>query len=97
MMATAATRTLFQISDDLHALAELLDESEGVIDNDLADAAVDQFLAELGAETDRKVDNYCALIKELEAKSKVFAGPCGTDSRRRGERRNGNPSLQAAP
>lgn len=70
-MATPATRTLFQISDDLHALANLLDESEGVIDNDLADAAIDQFLAELGAEIDRKVDNYCALIKELEAKAKA--------------------------
>lgn len=71
MTQTATARTLFAISDDLFALAELLDETDGEIDGDLAEQAIDQFLSELGAERDRKVDNYCALIKELEARSKA--------------------------
>ena len=59
-------RTLFEISDDLFALAQILDEEEGEVRPE-TEEALDAFFAELGDERDRKIDNYCALIRHFEA------------------------------
>lgn len=63
-------RTLFEISDDLFALAQILDEEEGEVRPETEDA-LDAFFSELGDERDRKIDNYCALIRHFEALSAV--------------------------
>lgn len=64
-------RTLFQISDDLFALEAILAEVGGEITDDEAGAALEKFFDELGAERDAKIDNYCALIRELEARAEA--------------------------
>jgi hypothetical protein len=61
------SRTLFAISDDLNALADLLSEADGDITDEQLEAAVDKWFAELGAERDSKIDGYCALVKHFEA------------------------------
>lgn len=64
-------RTLFQISNDLLALEAILAEVGGEITDDDAGAALEKFFDELGAERDAKIDNYCALIRELEARAEA--------------------------
>lgn len=64
-------RTLFEISDDLLALADLLEETGGEITDEAAENAIDDFFLELGAERDKKLDSYCALIREFEARQDV--------------------------
>lgn len=59
-------RTLIDISDDVLALHDLLEETGGELTDDQAEEAVNKWLAELGAERDRKVDGYCAIIREME-------------------------------
>lgn len=60
-------RTLFDISDDLIVLADLLTEAEGEIPESVAGAVLEKWFDQLGDERDRKLDHYCALIRELEA------------------------------
>lgn len=62
-------RTLFNISADLNQLNLLLDELEG--DDEESRQLITSWLAKLGEERDRKLDNYAALISELEAKASV--------------------------
>ena len=59
-------RRLLDIGDDLRALDELLEECEG----EIADAALEQWFSELGAERDNKIDAYCYLIDDLTASAK---------------------------
>lgn len=63
------TKNLFEISDDLLALDALLDEIGGDISDAEAEAAVDAWLKELGAERDSKLEAYAYLIKENEARA----------------------------
>lgn len=63
------TGTLYDISDDLTALEELLIESGGELPDATAEAAIDSWLDELGARRDAKVDSYCALIRNLESRA----------------------------
>jgi Siphovirus Gp157 len=63
------TRTLFDISQDLHGLADQLDNLEG--DDEAQTEAVIQWFEELGQERDQKLDNYAALIAEIEARAQV--------------------------
>lgn len=67
---SATKRSLVEISDDLRAIDELMDEVGG----ELADASLehwfDSITAEIGAQRDAKVDNYCALIDNLDAQAK---------------------------
>ena len=60
-------RKLWEISEDLDALAGLLDGADGEISDDEAGRAIEQWFDELGAERDQKIDNYCALIRQYEA------------------------------
>lgn len=65
-------RTLFEISDDLLSLSNILDEVGGDITDEQAEAAIDGWLAELGAERDQKLDGYAYLITELQARGNAL-------------------------
>ena len=60
--------TIYQISDDMAALDALLAETGGEITPE-AEAAFNQFEAELAANLTGKVDAYCALIAEIDARA----------------------------
>jgi len=64
-------RPLFAIAADLLALADLLTESGGDVTDLDAEAAITAWFAELGTERDRKLDDYAALILELEARARA--------------------------
>lgn len=64
-------RGLFEISEDLHFLEDFLTEAGGDITEEQLEAEIDKWLGDLGAERDTKIDNYCALIKEMEAKAEA--------------------------
>lgn len=64
-------RSLFDISDDLLALADLLVEVGGDVSDDEAGAALESWFDGLGDERDRKIDSYCGLIQEMTARSKA--------------------------
>ncbi|HAX77623.1 MAG TPA: hypothetical protein DCY88_17755, partial [Cyanobacteria bacterium UBA11372] len=62
-------RTLFSISAEIGELTALLDEIE---DNDReGEQLITSWLEQLGEERDRKLDNYAALISELQARAAV--------------------------
>jgi hypothetical protein len=59
-------RTLFNISEDLEQLNDLLDE----VGNDAQQQElINQWLEQLGSERDRKLDNYSALIVEMTSRA----------------------------
>ena len=60
--------TIYEIHDDLKAIEDLLFEIGGDISDDEVDKIVTGFMSEIETNLERKVDNYAALIKELEAK-----------------------------
>jgi hypothetical protein len=61
-----STATLFEIKDDLDALAALLYETGGDVTDEVAAAAVDAWLAETGEALKDKLDRYGSLIREKE-------------------------------
>lgn len=63
--------TLYEIGDSLTALDALLDECDGDITDAEAEAAIDDWLAETNAALETKVDGYCALIREIEARAEA--------------------------
>lgn len=63
----AAPRTLFHISDDIQHLNTLLDD----LDDTEQQQLITEWLEHLEEERDRKLDNYAALIAELEAKAEI--------------------------
>jgi hypothetical protein len=60
--------TIYQISDDMAALDALLAETGGEITPE-AEAAFNQFEAELAANLHNKTDAYCALLAEIDARA----------------------------
>ena len=60
--------TIYQISEDMAALDALLAETGGEITPE-AEAAFNQFEAELAKNLTGKVDAYCALIAEIDARA----------------------------
>lgn len=58
-------RTLFEIADDVLAVNDLLERIFGDVTDPEAEAELDRFIEELKTDKTRKVDNYCALIREL--------------------------------
>lgn len=66
-------RTLFEISEDLHFLDDFLSDAEGDVSDETLEAEIDKWLADLGDERDTKIDNYCALVKEFEARAEARA------------------------
>jgi type I site-specific restriction-modification system R (restriction) subunit len=61
-------RTLFDISDDLEKLNELLDAAG---DDTQQQEVLIQWLEQLGEERDRKLDGYAALISEMQAQAEA--------------------------
>jgi hypothetical protein len=66
-------RTLFKISEDLTALAELLTDVDGDVSPGEQSDALEIWFDELGEERDQKIDNYCALIAEITARADARA------------------------
>ena len=62
-------RSLYRISEDLLVLGDLLTELDGEIGGDATGQAIEQWFDEIGEERDRKIDNYCALIREMEERA----------------------------
>ena len=60
--------TIYEISEDMAALDALLAETGGEITPE-AEAAFNAFEAELAANLTTKVDGYCALIAEIDARA----------------------------
>lgn len=60
-------RTLLDISDDMLALADMLEEVGG--DLGAGDGALDEWFNQLGDERDTKLDNYAALIRDIELRA----------------------------
>jgi len=60
-------RSLLDISDDMLALDDVLDERGGDVTG--CEQIVDAWFSELGAERERKLDGYAAFIRELEARA----------------------------
>ena len=64
-------RTLLDISDDMQALDEMLQDIGGdVSDPDVA-ASIDAWMAELESDLENKVDNYAGLIACIRGRAKV--------------------------
>lgn len=61
------SKSLFQISDDIQALDDLLLELEGEVTDGEIEAVIDAWLAENKQALESKVDAYCWLIREREA------------------------------
>lgn len=71
MESSPARRTLFDISNDLLALYDRLEALGGDVTSPDAEQAVDAWFAQLSHERDEKLDNYAALIRELEARAQA--------------------------
>lgn len=63
--------TLFEISEEMIALDELLTNLDGEIPNEEIEAQLDAYFKDLGDRRDEKLDSYAALIKTMEARAKV--------------------------
>lgn len=63
-------QTLLDITEDMAAIDELLAESGGEITQE-TEGTLDAWFAELDTNLTGKVDNYCALITEIEARAAV--------------------------
>jgi len=66
-----AKRTLLDISDDMQALDDLLQEIGGDLSDPAVEAAVDAFFNELSTDMGNKVDNYAALITMIRGRAKI--------------------------
>lgn len=64
-------QTLFDITDDILALDDLIHENEGNLDCPEVVEALEKFEAEIVNNMETKVDNYAAFIKMLSARSEV--------------------------
>lgn len=65
-------RTIFEISEDLRVIEELLTANDGDI-SDEAGESLEAWFDALGAERDAKIDQYCWLIEELTSRAKARA------------------------
>lgn len=68
---TTNRRTLYELTADMQALHDLLVELDGDITNPSVAEAIDGWMNELGNATDKKVDAYCSLIREIESRAAV--------------------------
>ena len=62
---------LFQITDDMQALDDLLAEVGGDVSDPKVASTVEAWFAELGENLSTKVDNYAALITSMRARADV--------------------------
>lgn len=68
---TQGKRTLMELTADMQALDDLLCEVGGDITDPTASTAIEQWFSELDNGLQEKVDAYCSLIAEYEARAKV--------------------------
>lgn len=64
--------TLFEISDELAAIEELLTENDGDI-SDAAGETLEAWFDQLGEARDQKIDNYCRLIATIANRASARA------------------------
>lgn len=67
----APRRSIFAITDDLHALDDLLFEAGGDISDPRIEAAIHAWMEELDNDLQNKADNYAALIVEIEHRAAI--------------------------
>lgn len=63
--------TLYEISADLRALHQLLEETGGDISDPADQEVIDKYLVEGEQALDQKVEAYCRLIREFEAQAEA--------------------------
>jgi len=63
------TRTMLDITEDLRALDDLITERDGDITG--VEESIDAWMAELDKDLKGKVDNYCALLTMMNARSSM--------------------------
>ena len=63
--------TLYELSEDIRALDDLLAEAGGDITDPAVDAAVTKWFEELRAALETKADGCCAWIKEMECRAEM--------------------------
>ena len=66
-------RTLIEISDELRAMEQQLEDLGGDITTPEVEKAIDAWLESLGRERDEKLDNYAAWIRDIELRSEARA------------------------
>ena len=66
-----SSRTLFEISQDLTALYDRIEALGGDVSDPAVEQEIDAWFEALGHERDGKLDNYAALIRELEARAEA--------------------------
>ncbi len=71
MESSEARRTLFDISQDLLAFYDRLEALGGDVSSPEVEQEIDAWFERLGRERDQKLDNYAALISELEARAEA--------------------------
>ncbi len=71
MESSETHRTLFDISTDLLAFYDRIEELGGDITAPEAEQAIDAWFERLSHERDEKLDNYAALIRELDVRAKA--------------------------
>ena len=71
MESSETRRTLFDISKDLVSFYDHLEALGGDITTPEAEQAIDAWFERLSHERDDKLDNYAALIRELDARAKA--------------------------
>lgn len=62
-------RTLFQIGEELTALAELMEELGGEITDDQVGLELEAYFDSLNEDKEAKLERYCWLVKEFEARA----------------------------
>jgi Gp157 protein len=71
-------RSLYEIGEDLHALEEMLTDTEGEIPEGEIGAAIEEWFDQLGEERDEKIRRMCALIEMM----RFSAEACDEEARR---------------
>ena len=71
MESSETRRTLFEISNDLLQFYDRLEALGGDVTSPEVEQALDAWFAQLSHERNEKLDNYAALIRELEARAKT--------------------------
>lgn len=71
MESSETRRTLFEISNDLLALYDRIEELGGDVTAPDVEQAIDAWFERLSHERDEKLDNYAALIRELETRAQA--------------------------
>lgn len=61
--------TLYDITQELQALDDLLVENGGDVSDPAVDAIITAWMDKIEGDLENKVDGYCAFIREMEARS----------------------------